>query len=34
MQQSPESDIHQNLKEATLFLAEYATTLMAVGAQT
>lgn len=27
-------DIHQRLKEATMFLAEYATTLMAVGAQT
>lgn len=27
-------DIHQQLKEVTIFLAEYATTLMAVGAQT
>ena len=34
MQQTPEQDIHQRLKEATLFLAEYAATLMAVGAQT
>ena len=34
MQEKTDQDIHQKLKEATLFLAEYASTLMAVGAQT
>ena len=34
MQQPSEEDIHQRLKESTLFLAEYASTLMAAGAQT
>ena len=34
MQQTTDQDIHKQLKEATLFLAEYASTLMAVGAQT
>ena len=34
MQQQQGQDTHQRLKEATLFLAEYASTLMAVGAQT
>lgn len=34
MQQTSGQDIHRQLKEATLFLAEYASTLMAVGAQT
>lgn len=34
MQQKSGQDIHRQLKEATLFLAEYASTLMAVGAQT
>lgn len=34
MQQTTDQDTHRQLKEATLFLAEYASTLMAVGAQT
>ena len=34
MQQVKDNDIHQSLKETTIFLAEYAATLMAVGAQT
>lgn len=34
MQAGQTKDIHQQLKEVTIFLAEYATTLMAVGAQT
>lgn len=34
MQPARTNDIHQQLKEVTIFLAEYATTLMAVGAQT
>lgn len=34
MQPAQTNDIHQQLKEVTVFLAEYATTLMAVGAQT
>lgn len=34
MQLTSSKDIHQQLKEVTIFLADYATTLMAVGAQT
>lgn len=34
MQDNEEKDIHMQLKQAAVFLAEYAATLMAVGAQT
>ena len=34
MQQETDSQIHERLKDTAIFLAEYASTLMAVGAQT
>ena len=34
MQQKEEENVHQRLKDTAIFLAEYASTLMAIGAQT
>ena len=34
MPQNHDKDIHENLKDTAIFLAEYAATMMAVGAQT
>ena len=34
MQQKEEENVHRTLKDTAIFLAEYASTLMAIGAQT